>query len=56
MRALSMEATCTVEHGIGQGKIKFAAIEHGDGVDFMRAIKTALDPDNIMNPGKLFAI
>ncbi len=56
MRALSMDGTCTGEHGIGQGKIKFAAIEHGDGIDFMHAIKMALDPDNVMNPGKLFAV
>ncbi len=52
-RALEMDGTCTGEHGIGQGKIGFSAIEHGDGIDFMRAIKTAWDPDTIRNPGKV---
>ena len=55
MRALSMDGTCSGEHGIGQGKIKFVEIEHGEGAQLMRALKTAFDPDNIMNPGKIFA-
>ncbi len=52
-RALSMDGTCTGEHGVGVGKMAWLAREHGVGVDVMRAIKQALDPDNRMNPGKI---
>lgn len=52
-RALSMGGTCSGEHGVGIGKKKFLAREHGESLEVMRAIKATLDPLNIMNPGKL---
>ena len=53
MRAIAMDDTCTGEHGVGSGKRKFLEAEHGSGVAVMRSIKQALDPKNIMNPGKI---
>jgi D-lactate dehydrogenase (cytochrome) len=55
-RALVMDGTCTGEHGIGQGKQEFLEAELGGSVDIMRRIKKSLDPLNIFNPGKIFAL
>lgn len=54
-RALAMDGTCTGEHGIGQGKRPYLSLEMGEGVSVMRQIKQALDPLNLMNPGKIFS-
>jgi D-lactate dehydrogenase (cytochrome) len=56
MRALSMGGTCSGEHGVGFGKMKFLEAEHGPALEVMRTIKRALDPQNRMNPGKMVEI
>jgi D-lactate dehydrogenase (cytochrome) len=56
-RALAMEGTCTGEHGVGQKKMKYLEAEHGPAaLDLMRALKRAVDPENLMNPGKVVAV
>jgi D-lactate dehydrogenase (cytochrome) len=55
-RALAMEGTSTGEHGVGYGKMDFLVAEHGEAVSVMRQIKQALDPDNILNPGKILRV
>ena len=57
MRALALEGTCSGEHGVGLHKMEFLKSEADAGaIEMMRTIKRALDPKNIMNPGKIFAI
>ena len=56
-RALAMERTCTGEHGVGQGKMKYLEQEHGaEALAMMRALKLAIDPQNLMNPGKIVTL
>jgi D-lactate dehydrogenase (cytochrome) len=56
-RAQRLEGTCTGEHGVGHGKMKYLVNELGTGtLDVLRQIKRQVDPKNIMNPGKLVAV
>jgi len=52
-RTLRMGGTCTGEHGIGSGKLKYMHAEHGESLELMRMIKNTFDPENLMNPGKV---
>jgi D-lactate dehydrogenase (cytochrome) len=52
-RALAMDGTCTGEHGVGVGKIAYMAAEHGEALEVMRQLKRALDPQGLLNPGKV---
>ena len=57
LRAIGMGGTCTGEHGVGQKKIPYLQEEHGeDALDLMRRLKTSLDPQNLLNPGKIFSL
>lgn len=53
-RAVELDGTCTGEHGVGIGKRKFMALEHGRSYELMRRIKAVVDPKGLMNPGKIF--
>ncbi|UNU73965.1 FAD-binding protein [Moraxella nasovis] len=53
-RAIDMDGTCTGEHGVGQGKRQYMNDEHGGALAFMKSIKHAIDPNNIMNPDKIW--
>jgi D-lactate dehydrogenase (cytochrome) len=55
-RALAMGGTCTGEHGVGMGKMKYLKDEHGEALEVMKSIKLALDPENRMNPGKMLDV
>ncbi len=53
-KALEFEGTCTGEHGIGIGKRGFLPDEHGNSLELMKRIKALVDPDGLLNPGKIF--
>ncbi|TQR21329.1 FAD-binding oxidoreductase [Psychrobacillus vulpis] len=54
LKAIEVGGTCTGEHGVGLGKMKYQLTEHGDAVQYMKSIKSLFDPKGIMNPGKMF--
>jgi D-lactate dehydrogenase (cytochrome) len=53
-RAIAMGGTCTGEHGVGSYKMRFLDAEHGKALELMKLLKRSIDPQNIMNPGKMF--
>lgn len=54
LKAIEVDGTCTGEHGVGLGKMKYQIAEHGEAVGVMKSIKNLLDPNNLLNPGKIF--
>lgn len=54
LKAIEVGGTCTGEHGVGLGKMKYQREEHGDAIEVMKSVKQLLDPDNLLNPGKIF--
>ena len=54
LKAIEEGGTCTGEHGVGLGKMRYQVAEHGEAVDVMKSIKNLLDPNNLLNPGKIF--
>ena len=52
--AIAMGGTATGEHGVGIGKRRFMALEHGESLDLMRSIKQTIDPGGTLNPGMIF--
>ena len=54
LKAIEVDGTCTGEHGVGLGKMRYQRAEHGEAVDVMKGIKALLDPNNLLNPGKIF--
>lgn len=55
-RALAMDGTCTGEHGVGLGKMKYLSEEHGEALELMRVLKRSIDPFGIFNPGKVLDV
>jgi D-lactate dehydrogenase (cytochrome) len=55
-RTLDMGGTCTGEHGVGIGKMDYMEAEHGDSLEVMHMIKRSMDPQNLMNPGKVLKL
>ncbi|WP_174614653.1 FAD-binding oxidoreductase [Virgibacillus ihumii] len=55
LKAIDSRGTCTGEHGVGLGKMKFQEKEHGDSLAVMKGIKEMLDPKHVLNPGKIFS-
>lgn len=54
LKAISLGGTCTGEHGVGLGKMKYQVAEHGEAVELMKSMKELMDPNGILNPGKMF--